>query len=255
LEHFIDELRRLDLLIRLRILREQPKKPGNLFEQFRGAVLSDEEITGPLDGPEPRHADDASTNPEYQAHEAIVTALSQLEGSIQQRLVASSKDGVYLSLPILAQLFHLSRFEEHCLIVALAPELDRKYQTLRSLSQPLQTWECMRASLETELALELVDAEVPIVPFPLQHTKRGQAAREMMPLRPFGTGLTAVQAQLILADPDDFLNVRAHVVQAAHLQCCQRQTIDGVVLLAVSDTSTFRPPFSQPHSAQYGCRR
>ena len=53
-------------------------------------------------------------------------------------------------------------------------------QMLRSLSQPLQAWEWMRAPLETELALELVDTEVPIVPLPLQHTKGGQAAREMM---------------------------------------------------------------------------
>ena len=59
------------------------------------------------------------------------------------------------------------------------------FRILRSLSQPLQAWESKRASPETELALELVDAEVPIVPLPLQHTKRGQAAREMMPLRPF----------------------------------------------------------------------
>jgi hypothetical protein len=65
------------------------------------------------------------------------------------------------------------------------------YQTLRSSSQPLQAWECMRASLETELSLEFVKAEVSIVPLPLQHTKRDQAAREMMPLRPFRTGLTA----------------------------------------------------------------
>jgi hypothetical protein len=98
----------------------------------------------------------------------------------------------------------------------------------------------MKASLETELALELVEAEVPIMPLPLQPTKRGQAAREMMPLRPFGTGLTASQAPFILTDPDDFLNVRADVVQAAHLQCCPRQTIGGVVLLTVSDHQYFQ---------------
>ena len=43
----------------------------------------------------------------------------------------------------------------------------------------------MRASLETELALQFVDAELPIVPLPLQYTKGDQAAREMVPLRPF----------------------------------------------------------------------
>jgi hypothetical protein len=58
-------------------------------------------------------------------------------------------------------------------------------QTLRSSSQPLQAWECMRASLETELALQFVKAELPIGPLPLQHTKGDEAAREMVPLRPF----------------------------------------------------------------------
>ena len=58
-------------------------------------------------------------------------------------------------------------------------------RVLRSASQPLQGRKHTGATSQTELALELVDAEVPIVPLPLQHTKRGQAAREMMPLRPF----------------------------------------------------------------------
>jgi hypothetical protein len=111
---------------------------------------------------------------------------------------------------------------------------------LRSVCQPLQAWECKRASRETELALDLVEAEVPIVPFPLSHTKRGQTAREMMPLRPFCAGLTAGQLPPVLADPNDFLNVRADRVQAAHLQGCQRQTLGGVVLLAVADHQDFQ---------------
>jgi hypothetical protein len=43
----------------------------------------------------------------------------------------------------------------------------------------------MSASLEIELSLAFVDAEVPIVPLPLQHTQCDQAARELMPVRPF----------------------------------------------------------------------
>ena len=45
-------------------------------------------------------------------------------------------------------------------------------QRLRSSSKPLQCWEGMVASLETELPLELVDTELPIIAFPLQHTER-----------------------------------------------------------------------------------
>ena len=46
------------------------------------------------------------------------------------------------------------------------------HQRLRSSSKPLQCWEGMVASLETELPLELVDTELPIIAFPLQHTER-----------------------------------------------------------------------------------
>jgi hypothetical protein len=35
-------------------------------------------------------------------------------------------------------------------------------------------------AFETELALELVDSQLPIMSFPLQHTKSDQAAGHMM---------------------------------------------------------------------------
>jgi uncharacterized protein YjbI with pentapeptide repeats len=44
-------------------------------------------------------------------------------------------------------------------------------QRLRSSSKPLQSWEGMVASLETELPLEVVDTQLPIIAFPLQHTE------------------------------------------------------------------------------------
>src|SRR5215471_13433656 len=103
-EHITDELRYLELLIRLRLLREQPKAQTNLLEQFRGLVLSDEEIAGLLTDPERLYADDALTNHEPQEQQELVKALCQLESHMQQRLAASTRDGVSLSLPILAQL-------------------------------------------------------------------------------------------------------------------------------------------------------
>lgn len=57
-EHLMDELRRLDLLIRLRLLREQYKKPPGPLDQFRGLVLSDEEIVRLLADPGRPHSDD-----------------------------------------------------------------------------------------------------------------------------------------------------------------------------------------------------
>src|SRR5262249_49885200 len=125
-----DELRCLDLFIRLCLLREQYKKPPNLLDQFRGVVLSDEEITSLLTDLAGLYADDAPPHHAPQEQQELVKALRQLEDRVQQRLAASARDTVSLSLPSLTQLFHLTRFEERCLAICLAPELDRKYEKL-----------------------------------------------------------------------------------------------------------------------------
>src|SRR5215510_1064370 len=54
------------------------------------------------------------------------------------------------------------------------------WQWLRRSSYPLQNWEYKGASLETELSLEVVDAEVQIMSFPLQHAKGDKAAGHVM---------------------------------------------------------------------------
>jgi hypothetical protein len=80
------------------------------------------------------------------------------------------------------------------------------------------------------------------MPFPLQHTKRDEAAREMVPLRLFRPRLTAGQTQLIRAHAEDFRDWRAAAIQAAHCRGRERQALGGVVLLAVSDHQDFETP-------------
>jgi hypothetical protein len=67
-EHITDELRYLELLIRLRLLREQPKAQTNLLDQFRGLVLPDEEIARLLTDPEGPYADDALSTPSLRSN-------------------------------------------------------------------------------------------------------------------------------------------------------------------------------------------
>jgi hypothetical protein len=93
----------------------------------------------------------------------------------------------------------------------------------------------MGVPLKTELSLEFVNAELLIVPFPLQHTEGDQTARDMVLLSPFRTRLTAGQAQLILAGPDHCLNLRADAIQPTDLRSRQPQAMGGIVLLAVAD--------------------
>lgn len=133
-EHITDELQRLDLLIRLCLLRESYQKPATPFDQFRGLVISDEEIARLLADPESLSAS-AAMHLQHQEHQELLAALSQLDGHMAQRLAASPRDAVDLWLPILTQLFHLTRFEEQCLTICLASELDRKYEKLYAYLQ------------------------------------------------------------------------------------------------------------------------
>ena len=47
----------------------------------------------------------------------------------------------------------------------------------------------------------------------------------MMQLGPLRAGLTAREGQLILADTDDFLNLRADAIEAAYLRGREREAI------------------------------
>ena len=128
--HLADELKRLDLLIKLQVLAQWKSHPADPLDQFKGLVVSDAEIALLLrrmaEAPEQR--DNAEpTEPDTQE---IIEALANLDAEIEGRRLASSPDEVYLALPHLSRVFNLSRFEELCLVICLAPELDRRYEKL-----------------------------------------------------------------------------------------------------------------------------
>jgi hypothetical protein len=122
-EHLADELKRLDLLIHLRLKQRQPAPPGPL-DQFKGLVLDEEEVTHLLNAP-------ADTPPAGDREQlALAEELDRLSARIDERREASLREGVYLALPHLSHLFHLTPFEEHCVLICLAPEMDGKYERL-----------------------------------------------------------------------------------------------------------------------------
>jgi len=151
-EHLADELRRLDLRLHSQVLTQRSYQPANPLAPFKGLVLSEEEIAGllassasPSAGEQPSGADEAE-------HQTLVEALSQLETQIEERRAASLRAGVYLSLPHLAQLFQLTPFEEQCLVICLAPELERKYEKLYAYLQD----DITRKKPSVELVLNLL---------------------------------------------------------------------------------------------------
>ncbi|HEY7547848.1 MAG TPA: ATP-binding protein, partial [Blastocatellia bacterium] len=126
-EHLADELRRLDTRLR-QVVLEGRREPGvDPLAPFKGLVLSESEVLGLLE----RGGDSESETSVSDTKQAS----KQIETEIEQRRAAGLEAGVYLSLPRLAERFHLTRFEEQCLIICLAPELDCKYEKLYAYIQ------------------------------------------------------------------------------------------------------------------------
>lgn len=130
-EHLADELKRLDMLIQLRLCNRtsQNRSTDSSLEMFKGLVVMEEEVIALLSGVESPQSADA-------AEMAVQTErLGSLESHIHQRLAASAEKNIHLPLTRLTRLFHLSAFEEQCLLICLAPELDRKYEKLYAYLQ------------------------------------------------------------------------------------------------------------------------
>jgi hypothetical protein len=88
------------------------------------------------------------------------------------------------------------------------------------------------------------------MPFPLQDTKRDQAAGQVMPLSPLGTRLTAIEPELVCADADDFLGLSTHPRESADLRAGSVRRLVAAYVAPYLTTNTFRPPLSQPLSVQ-----
>ncbi|HML79881.1 AAA family ATPase [Geobacter sulfurreducens] len=118
LDYLEDELRWLDCLIRYRI-GDAPRRGGDPFGQLRGLVLSDDEINGLLSG-------DAGEPPRGSSE--LDDELAALAAGVTERRAATRRAGISLPLDNLSRTFNLSPFEEKCLLICLAPELDPKYE-------------------------------------------------------------------------------------------------------------------------------
>lgn len=131
-DHLLDELRRVDLLLHRSILGKRRSRCSDHLGQLRGLVLSDEEIDMIFSNGTETEESPSGNGPAI--HE-LDESLREIEMSMAARRAASLKQGVYLALDRLVSLFHLSLFEEQCLIICLAPEIDRKYEKLYAYVQ------------------------------------------------------------------------------------------------------------------------
>ena len=157
-DYLSDELRRLDLMISCR-LPEQGEAVASAIplQEFKGLVLTEEEIRRLLGDPLDPSSSEAHQDADDLPTPPLRVALLHVSSRIQARRTASLHAGVYLSLPCLAQLFQLTAFEEQCLLVCLAPELDRKYEKLYAYLQDDVT----RKKPSVDLVLKLLCETMP----------------------------------------------------------------------------------------------
>jgi hypothetical protein len=128
--HLLAELRRIDLLLQRQVLR---LRAANLLteDQFRGLYIPDAQVDALL-----RHARKGVPEDSSVAGAAQTTDLiRQLEKETEGRLRATAAAGIELPLPRLAAAFGLTRFDVEVLLIAVAPELDLRYQTLYAYAQ------------------------------------------------------------------------------------------------------------------------
>jgi hypothetical protein len=144
--HLDAELRRLDLLIRLRVatiaLHDQSFPEA---QAARTVYITRQEVDWLLARDHAPAAGDA-------AAERLRAELIGLSGEIAEWVRDSAAAGVVLTLPRLAGLFGLSAFETQTVVICLAPELRRKYDRLYAYLQD----DITRKRPSVDLVLELL---------------------------------------------------------------------------------------------------
>ena len=145
-EHLEDELRWLDLLIRLRTrtlaLQNQAVPEA---QASRTVYITPAEVEWLLDEGGTPKAGDAEVL-------EMRAGLERLRAEIDGRVAHSLKEGMFPALAQLGHLFGLSAFEREVVVICLAPELRRKYDRLYAYLQDDLT----RKRPSVDLVLELL---------------------------------------------------------------------------------------------------
>ncbi len=141
--HLSDELKRLDLLIKLQVCRLRAGMPEQQPES--GIYISRDQVDRLLQ-------QGCAMAPDTPETMAIRRQLELLALEIGARVGASQQEEIFLSLPCLGQMFVLSAIEMQALVICLAPELDRKYDSLYAYLQD----DITRKKPSVDLVLQLL---------------------------------------------------------------------------------------------------
>jgi len=151
IEHLTDELKRVDLLIRRALTIARDRRPqGN--EEYRGLLISEPEIDEMLEAGEFLLQHWHKQDKNHDKLDGLDQKLEESRKTIDLRRELTDKTGRRLTLPHVAERFGLSAAEVDLLLLAMAPELEPRYETLYSYLQDDVT----RKRPSVDLALNLI---------------------------------------------------------------------------------------------------
>jgi AAA+ superfamily predicted ATPase len=150
--HLLRELKRVDLMLKRMVIRTRRFRSEEVPEEFRGIVVPDSHVEDWLNGggfiSDAWKTDDETRK----SLDPIDRELERHRSEIDESLAATEKSGRRLTLPHLAQAFGLSQAEVDLLLIALAPELEPRYELLYAYVQN----DYLRKRPSVDLALNLV---------------------------------------------------------------------------------------------------
>ncbi|UJF34066.1 hypothetical protein [Paenibacillus hexagrammi] len=151
-EHYDEELRLLDKRLQLIYLRRQVQTADVQTDSFRGMFVSEDEFMRLIGAQE---EDEVPAEEEA----VLLEEIERLEERIERRLQAGGKSsGVSLPLLYLSSVFGLSRAEQRIVMLALAVELDRKYERIIGFLQDDLTNKAPNVSLALQTACRTPEA-------------------------------------------------------------------------------------------------
>jgi hypothetical protein len=146
--HILDELGYLDLLLRRAVTIARAVRPRSNPDAFRGMVITEAEVDRLMD----TVTISGETRPTGVAIAELDETIATRRDVIRTRIAASRSHGVDLTLARVAEVCGLTEAEIDLLLVALAPELDTRYETIYAYLQNDVT----RKRPSVELALDLI---------------------------------------------------------------------------------------------------
>ncbi|MGZ4852022.1 MAG: AAA family ATPase [Halobacteriota archaeon] len=126
LEHLLDELGRIDCLVRSYIAQWRATEEAPVLHPFPGLCITNEEADALLKVP---------LLSQCEASNKSARDTAQVAFEIDRKRAASAAAGVELRLHRIRELFDLSSFDIDVLLISLAAELDVKFQRLYAYAQ------------------------------------------------------------------------------------------------------------------------